>query len=203
MKKIAVLVSGRGSNLKALYGAIEQGKLEAEICLVVSNKSKAPALEFCRDKNIPYQVCKLKDFESREVFFDHLAGILAPSNADLVVLAGFMMLVTPNFIRRFKNRVINIHPSLLPSFPGLDAQQQAFDYGVKVSGCTVFIVDEGCDTGPILIQKPVEVLETDTEETFADRILSVEHDTLWRACKIMLDGRVSVSGRKTLIKEDQ
>jgi phosphoribosylglycinamide formyltransferase-1 len=203
MKKIAVLVSGRGSNLRALYNAIEQGKLEAEICLVVSNKSKAPALEFCREKNIPYQICKLKEFASRETFFDHLADIIALSGANLIVLAGFMMLVTPNFIRHFPNRVINIHPSLLPSFPGLDAQKQAFDYGVKVSGCTVFIVDEGCDTGPILIQRTVEVLETDTEETLADRILSVEHDTLWRACKIMLEGRVSVSGRRASIKEEQ
>lgn len=203
MKKIAVLVSGRGSNLRALYGAIEQGKLDAEICLVVSNKSKAPALEFCRNKNIPYQICKLKDFESREAFFDHLAGIVSLSGANLVVLAGFMMLVTPNFIRHFPNKVINIHPSLLPSFPGLDAQKQAFDYGVKISGCTVFMVDEGCDTGPIIIQRAVEVLETDTEETLADRILTVEHDTLWRACKIMLDGKVSVSGRRTLIKEEQ
>ncbi len=203
MKKIAVLVSGRGSNLRALYGAIEQGKLKAEICLVVSNKSKAPALEFCRNKNIPYQICKLKDFESREAFFDHLAGIVSLSGANLVVLAGFMMLVTPNFIRHFPNKVINIHPSLLPSFPGLDAQKQAFDYGVKISGCTVFMVDEGCDTGPIIIQRAVEVLETDTEETLADRILTVEHDTLWRACKIMLDGKVSVSGRRTLIKEEQ
>lgn len=201
MKKIAVLVSGRGSNMMALHRATKDGRLDAEISLVISNKSKAAALDYCRENGITSKIIRLKDFESRDAYSVAIADEIEKIGADLIVHAGFMLLLTKPYIDRFKGKILNIHPALLPSFPGVDAQQQAIDYGVKVSGCSVIFVDEGCDTGPIILQKAVEVKESDTAESLSERILAAEHDTLWRACKLVLEGKTEIEGRKVKITE--
>lgn len=201
MKKIAVLVSGRGSNMSALHRATKDGRLDAEISLVISNKSKADALDYCKEHGIESKVVKLKDYENRDVYSVAIADEIEKIGADLIVHAGFMLLLTKPYIERFKGKILNIHPALLPSFPGVDAQQQAFDYGVKVSGCSVIFVDEGCDTGPIILQKEVEVKESDTVESLSECILIAEHDTLWRACKLVLEGKTEIVGRKVKIME--
>lgn len=201
MKKIAVLVSGRGSNMSALHRATKDGRLNAEISLVISNKSKAAALDYCSENRIPSKVIKLRDYDSRDAYSSAIADEIEKIGADLIVHAGFMLLLTKPYIDRFKGKILNIHPALLPSFPGVDAQQQAIDYGVKVSGCSVIFVDEGCDTGPIILQKAVEVKESDTAESLSERILAAEHDTLWRACKLVLEGKTVIEGRKVIITE--
>ncbi len=203
MKKIAVLASGRGSNLMALHKATKDERLDAQISLVISNKEKAPALNFCRSNSIPFLVIKPKDFKNRDEFFAYIGDQIEKADADIIVLAGFMVLVSQGFVQRFRNIVLNIHPALLPSFPGLNAQAQAFEHGVKVSGCTVFFVDEGCDTGPIIMQRAVEVKENDTTDTLSDRILAQEHDILWKACKLVLEGRCQIVGRRVKILEEK
>ncbi len=203
MKKIAVLVSGRGSNLMALHRATKDGRIDAQISLVISNKEKAPAIEYCRSNSVPFLVAKPKDFKNRDVFFAHIGDQIEKAGADIIVLAGFMVLVSQGFVQRFRNIVLNIHPALLPSFPGIDAQAQALEHGVKVSGCTVFFIDEGCDTGPIIMQRAVEVKENDTADTLSDRILVLEHDILWKACKLVLEGRCQIVGRRVKILEEK
>lgn len=194
-------MSGRGSNMSALHRATKDGRLDAEISLVISNKSKAAALDYCKEHDIQSKVFKLKDFDNRDTYSSAIADEIEKIGADLIVHAGFMLLLTKPYIERFKGKILNIHPALLPSFPGVDAQQQAIDYGVKVSGCSVIFVDEGCDTGPIILQKAVEVKESDTAESLSERILAAEHDTLWRACKLVLEGKTEIVGRKVKITE--
>lgn len=194
-------MSGRGSNMSALHRATKDGRLDAEISLVISNKSKAAALDYCKEHGIQSKVVKLKDFDNRDTYSSAIADEIEKIGADLIVHAGFMLLLTKPYIERFKGKILNIHPALLPSFPGVDAQQQAIDYGVKVSGCSVIFVDEGCDTGPIILQKAVEVKESDTAESLSERILAAEHDTLWRACKLVLEGKTEIIGRKVKITE--
>jgi len=204
VRKIAVLVSGRGSNLMALHRAVKEGLLDASIDLVISNMRKAPALDYCRDNDLEYVVIKKKDFQDREAYFDHVGNIADQRGIDLIVLAGFMLLVSRDFVERFWGKLINIHPALLPSFPGLDANKQVFEHGVKVTGCTVFFVDDGCDTGPIIAQKCVPVLEDDTLKSMSERVLKAEHDTLWRACKLILEDKVKIEDRrKVVITEDK
>jgi len=203
MKKIAVFVSGRGSNLVALHKAILDGKLQAEIAMVISNRSKAKAIEYCKEKNIPFEIFKKKDYPDRESLFENIGELIDSLDVDLLVHAGFMLLTPDNFTEKYYGKMINIHPALLPSFPGLHVQKKAIEYGVKLSGCTVFFVDSGCDTGPIIIQKTVPVLERDTEETLSARILKEEHNTLWRACKLVLEGRTEIDGRRVRITEEK
>lgn len=185
-RKLAILISGRGSNFVAIHKAICRGDLDARICCVISNMPNAAGLDYARASGIDAIVLKSHGIERAE--YDRLLiDTLRPFDPALVCLAGFMRILGPEFLRAFPGRVLNIHPSLLPAFPGLHAQRQALDYGVKISGCTVHIADEGVDTGPILLQRAVEVRDGDSEETLAARILEQEHQIYWRAIALMLE----------------
>ncbi len=200
MLRIGVLVSGRGSNLQAIIDGIESGKIEAEIGLVVSDNPRAYALERCRRHGINFEVLERRDFPSRKVFEERLAELLKEKEVQLVVLAGFMRILSRNFLRHFPNRVINIHPSLIPAFQGLHAQRQALDFGAKLSGCTVHIVDESVDGGPVIVQAVVPVLPEDTEESLSERILRFEHRILPQTVQWFAEGRVEINGRRVLVK---
>lgn len=193
--RIAVLASGRGSNLQALIDAVEQGYIPAQLAVVVSDKPEAPALERASRHGIETAVFLGSAFPDRKSFDAELAGFLKGKEVDLVCLAGFMRILGADFVRVFPNRIINIHPSLLPAFPGLNAQKQALDYGVKFSGCTVHFVDEGMDTGPIIGQRVVPVLEGDTVESLSARILEQEHQLYPLAVREFALGNVHVKGR--------
>jgi len=184
-KKIAILLSGRGSNFTAIYEAIRRGDLDAEICCVISNVADAAGLLRAREWGLQTIYIPSRGVE-RTAYDRLLIEALRPLDPALVCLAGFMRILSPVFIAAFPSRVLNIHPSLLPAFPGLHAQRQALQYGVKISGCTVHLADEGMDTGPIVMQRAVEVLDGDTEESLSARILEQEHDVYWRAiaCKL-------------------
>lgn len=200
--RLAVLASGRGSNLDAILAAIDRGDLQARVVVVAGDNPAAPALEKARARGIPAAALDRARFPAkggRDAFERALLAALAPHEPDLVVLAGFMRLLGPAFLTAYEGRVINIHPALLPAFPGLHAQEQALDYGVKVAGCTVHFVDTGMDTGPIIAQRAVPVLEGDTAETLAARILEQEHDVYWRAVQWIAEGRVRVQGRRVII----
>jgi phosphoribosylglycinamide formyltransferase-1 len=184
-KKLAILLSGRGSNFVAIQEAILRGDLDAEICCVISNVPDAAGLRRADEFGLT-TICLPSRGIERTEYDGMLVKALRPFGPALVCLAGFMRILSPLFLRKFPSRVLNIHPALLPSFPGLHAQRQALEYGVKVAGCTVHIADEGVDTGPILLQKAVEVLEDDTEETLSARILEQEHKIYWRAIALML-----------------
>ncbi|SHK26376.1 phosphoribosylglycinamide formyltransferase [Thermocrinis minervae] len=192
---LGVLVSGRGSNLQAIIDAIESGKLQDRISIVISNREKAYAIERCKKHSIPYVVIKRKDFPSREEFERAMVDILKERGVELVVLAGFMSILTKTFLSAFPMKVINIHPSLIPAFQGLNAQKQALEYGAKITGCTVHFVTEELDNGPVIVQACVPVLDTDTEESLSERILSYEHRILPQAIKWISQGRVKVEGR--------
>jgi phosphoribosylglycinamide formyltransferase 1 len=185
-RKLAVLLSGRGSNFVAIHEAIRRGDLDVEICSVISNVPDAAGLEKAREFGLKAQCIPSRGIERTE-YDRSLVEALRPENPALVCLAGFMRILTPEFLRAFPGRVMNIHPALLPSFPGLHAQKQALDYGVKVSGCTVHLVDDGVDTGPILLQAAVPVLDGDTEDELSARILREEHQLYWKAIKLMLN----------------
>ena len=185
-RKIAILLSGRGSNFLAIHDAIGRGDLNAGICCVVSNVPDAAGLAKARELGLNAVSLPSRGIE-RTGYDRLLLATLRPFSPTLVCLAGFMRILSPEFLREYAGRVMNIHPALLPSFPGLHAQRQALQYGVKVSGCTVHLVDEGVDTGPILLQRAVEVFEGDTEETLSARILKQEHDLYWRAIAMVLD----------------
>ena len=187
-QRIAILLSGRGSNFLAIHEAIVRGDLDAEICCVISNVPDARGLGHAREFGIAALSLPSRGIE--RVDYDRmLLDTLRPYRPELVCLAGFMRILSPEFLREYKGRVLNIHPALLPSFPGLHAQKQALEYGVKVSGCTVHIVDEGVDTGPILLQRAVDVRPGDSEETLSARILEQEHQTYWRGIKLVLEFR--------------
>lgn len=186
--KIGILVSGSGSNLQSIIDNIEQGKLTASISVVVSNIEEAFALERARRHNIPAIAINHRDFSTREDFEAELVAVLKSCQVDLVVLAGFMRVLSPYFIRSFPRRIINIHPALLPSFPGVHAQRQALDYGVKFTGCSVHFVDEGVDTGPIIIQAAVPVHDDDSESSLSERILREEHRILPEAINLYVSG---------------
>ena len=185
-RRIAILLSGRGSNFIAIYEAIQRGDLNAEISCVVSNVTEAAGLARAREYGLP-SICLPSRGIDRTQYDRLLAETIRPFNPALVCMAGFMRILTREFLKEYPGRVLNIHPALLPSFPGLHAQKQALQYGVKVSGCTVHLADEGVDTGPILLQRVVQVREGDTEESLSARILEQEHQAYWRAIALALD----------------
>jgi phosphoribosylglycinamide formyltransferase-1 len=195
--KVAVLLSGRGSNFVALADACARGEVPAEIVVVASNRTDAPGLERARERGIPVTPIPGKGVP-REVHEAKVIAALEGAKAEWVCLAGYMRLLSEGFIARFPHRILNIHPALLPSFPGLEAQHQAWEYGVKVSGCTVHLVDAGCDTGPIVLQRAVPVLDDDTAESLADRILEQEHIAYPAALRLLLTRPWHVDGRRVL-----
>jgi phosphoribosylglycinamide formyltransferase 1 len=201
VKKIGVLVSGRGSNLQALIDAARRGCLGGDVAVVVSNVETARGLDLAREAQIP-AVFRDHRGRPREDYDAEIGGILRAHEVDLVCLAGFMRLLSPAFVRAFPRRIVNIHPALLPAFPGLDAQRQAFEHGVKVTGATVHLVDEGLDSGPIVAQEAVAVLSSDTPESLAARILEAEHRLYPRAVRLLLEGRCRVEGRRVIVEEE-
>ncbi len=199
MLKIGVLVSGNGSNLQAIIDKIEAGELKAEISLVISDREEAFALKRAANHGIEGLFIDPGRFGNKREFEERLVQLLKERGVELVVMAGFMRLLGPCFIREFQQQVMNIHPSLLPSFPGLRPQRQALEHGVKISGCTVHFADEGMDTGPIILQGAVPVYDDDTEETLSARILEKEHELYPEAIKLYSEGRLKIEGRKVRI----
>ena len=200
--RLGILISGRGSNFEAIANAIARKKLDAEIAIVISNRANAPGLEIARQRGIPLRVIASAGVE-REAYDKLLIDELETHQVDLVCLAGFMRLLSASVIRAFPNRVLNIHPSLLPAFSGLDAQRQALEYGVKIAGCTVHFVDEFLDSGPIILQAAVPVMEGDTLETLSARILAQEHLIYPKAIGLIVDGLVTVDGRRVSVREEE
>jgi len=197
-KRIGVLLSGRGSNFEALADSIAAGRIPgAEIALVVSNREGAPGIERAEQRQIPTRVIPSKGLE-REAYDRLVVAALEERKVDLICLAGYMRLLSPYFVRAFPNRILNIHPSLLPAFPGLEAQRQALEHGVKFSGCTVHFVDENLDAGAIVLQAVVPIEDADTPETLAERILREEHRIYSEAVRIVLEGRYRIEGRRVL-----
>ena len=201
MINIGVLASGRGTNLQAIIEAVEEGKIEGRISIVISDNRGALALKKAEQHNIETQYIDFKSFKNKEDYNKKVVKCLKEKKIDLVVLAGYMRILSLYFIKMYQNRIMNIHPALLPSFPGLYAQRQAVEYGVKVSGCTVHFVDEGVDSGPIILQKTVEVKDNDTEESLAERILKEEHQIYPQAIQLFSEGRLIIKGRKVFIKK--
>lgn len=201
MKQVAILLSGRGSNFLAISDAIEAGDIPARIVRVVSNRPEAAGLELARARGYTSVCIPSKGHKDREIYDRLVVAELKRAETDVVCLAGFMRILTPFFVQAFPNRILNIHPALLPSFPGLHGQAQALDWGVKVAGCTVHLVDDQVDHGPILVQRAVPVLESDTEETLSARILEQEHKAYPLAVKLVCEDRVRVEGRRAQILE--
>jgi phosphoribosylglycinamide formyltransferase 1 len=200
-KRIGVLLSGRGSNFEALADSVGGGRLPgAEIAVVVSNREGAPGIEKAKERGIAARVIPSKGLE-RDVYDRQVVSVLREFQVDLVCLAGYMRLLSPFFVAAFPNRILNIHPSLLPSFPGLESQRQALEYGVKFAGCTVHFVDENLDAGPIVLQATVPVRDDDTEETLSSRILAEEHRIYTEAVRIVLDGKFKIVGRRVVMTE--
>ncbi|HEY7585870.1 MAG TPA: phosphoribosylglycinamide formyltransferase [Candidatus Deferrimicrobiaceae bacterium] len=197
---IAVLVSGSGSNLQAIIDASDKGEIPCRVGIVISNKADAYGLVRARNHGIPTEVVSHRDFSGREEFDRRLVEIIRQSGAEAVCLAGFMRVLTPVFVRAFPNRILNIHPALLPSFPGTHGPKQALDYGVRFSGCTVHFLDEGVDTGPIIVQAVVPVYDGDTEEKLAARILVQEHRIYPMAIRLFFQGKLKVAGRRVLVE---
>jgi phosphoribosylglycinamide formyltransferase 1 len=198
-KRIGVLLSGRGSNFEALAEAITAGKIPgAEIAIVVSNRENAPGLERARARGIAAEAIPSKGLE-REAYDKLVVAALREAKVDLVCLAGYMRLISPYFVAAFPQRILNIHPSLLPAFPGLEAQRQALEHGAKISGCTVHFVDENLDAGPIILQAAVPIEDSDTVETLSARILREEHRIYAQAVRVILEGRYRIEGPRVLI----
>jgi phosphoribosylglycinamide formyltransferase 1 len=194
-----VLLSGRGSNFEALAASVEAGRIpNAEIAIVLSNQENAPGLERARERGIPARAIPSKGLE-RETYDKQVVAALEEKGVELVCLAGYMRLLSPYFVRAFPNRILNIHPSLLPAFPGLEAQRQALEHGAKFSGCTVHFVDERLDAGPIILQAVVPIEDGDTPDTLSERILREEHRIYSEAVRIVLEGRYRIEGRRVLV----
>ena len=198
-KRIAVLLSGRGSNFEAIADDVAAGRINAEIAVVLSNRADALGLERARQRGLPAVVLPSKGLE-REAYDRQVVAALREKQVDLVCLAGFMRVLSPYLVREFRDRILNIHPGLLPAFSGLEAQRQALEYGVKVSGCTVHFVDEFVDHGPIILQACVPVLADDTPETLSARILREEHRIYSEAINLVLNDRIRVEGRHVVAK---
>jgi phosphoribosylglycinamide formyltransferase-1 len=197
-KRIGVLLSGRGSNFEALADSVASGRIpDAEIALVLSNREAAVGIEKAKARGLATRVIPSKGLE-RETYDRQVVAAVHEAKVDLICLAGYMRLLSPYFVASFPRKILNIHPSLLPSFPGLEAQKQALDYGVKFAGCTVHFVDENLDAGPIIMQSVVPVEDGDTEETLSERILKEEHRIYSEAVKIVLEGKYKISGRRVL-----
>jgi phosphoribosylglycinamide formyltransferase-1 len=200
MVKLGVLVSGSGSNLQAIIDNIEKGALAAELAVVISDRADAYALERARKHHIPAVHVSSKGYKGKREEYDSLlVQELQTRGVELVCLAGFMRIITPVLIKAFPNRILNIHPALLPAFPGLHVQKAALEHGVKFSGCTVHFVDEGMDTGPIIIQAVVPILDNDTEDSLSARILEQEHKTYSRAIQLYAEGRLVIQGRRVVV----
>jgi len=197
LKRLGILISGRGSNFEAIADKVAAGTLDAEVAVVISNRADARGLETARARGL-HAVCLPSKGLDREVYDRMLAAELHKAGVELVCLAGFMRLLSAGFIREFPDRILNIHPSLLPAFPGLDAQHHALAHGVKISGCTVHFVDEDLDAGPIVLQAAVPVLDDDTAETLAERILAEEHRIYVEAIGIVIAGKYRVVGRRVV-----
>lgn len=198
-KRIGVLLSGRGSNFEALADSIAAGRIpNSEIAIVLSNREGAPGIAKARARGIPTQVIPSKGLE-REAYDKLVVAALREKNVDLVCLAGYMRLLSPHFVAAFPNRILNIHPSLLPAFPGLESQRQALEHGAKFSGCTVHFVDENLDAGPIVLQACVPIEDRDTPDTLAERILREEHRIYSEAVRIVLEARYRIEGRRVLL----
>jgi len=203
MKNLGILLSGRGSNFVAIANSVDAGRIpDARIAVVISNRPDAPGIEAAKKRGLHALVIPSKGKE-REAHDREIVAALSEYKVDLVCLAGYMRLLSPWFVRQFPQRILNIHPSLLPAFPGLEAQQQAFAYGVKVSGCTVHFVDEELDHGAILVQKTVPVLDTDDEHTLAGRILEQEHLAYTQAINMVLEGKFAIAGRRLVQGKSQ
>src|SRR5271165_3028061 len=198
MKNLGILLSGRGSNFEAIADNVASGKTEAKIAVVISNRADAAGLETARRRGLTALVVPSKG-KPREEHDREVVAALRQHKVDLVCLAGYMRLLSPWFVQQFPNRIVNIHPALLPAFPGLEAQKQAFDYGVKVSGCTVHFVDADLDHGAIILQKTVPVLDSDDEHALAARILEQEHIAYSEAIRIVLEGEYTIEGRRVVI----
>lgn len=197
-KRIGVLLSGRGSNFEALADSIASGRIpNAEIAIVISNREGSPGIDRAKARGIATRAIPSKGLE-RETYDRQVVAVLHEHKVDLVCLAGYLRLLSPYFVAAFPNAILNIHPSLLPSFPGLESQRQALEYGVKFSGCTVHFVDENLDAGPIVLQSVVPVKDEDTEETLSARILQEEHRIYSEAVRIVLEGRFKIEGRRVI-----
>jgi phosphoribosylglycinamide formyltransferase-1 len=197
MKRLGVLLSGRGSNFEAIADSVASGKIAAEIAVVISNKPKAGGLERARERGIE-AVCIPSRGLEREEYDRQVVARLRQEKVDLVCLAGFMRLLSGYFVEQFPNRILNIHPSLLPSFPGLEAQSQALEHGVRVTGCTVHFVDAHLDAGPIIVQAVVPVEDDDTDQTLSARILKEEHRIYTEAIHLVLSGKFRIAGRRVI-----
>ncbi len=199
---LGVLASGRGSNLQSILDAIEAGKLPAKVNVVITDKPQAKALDRAREKGIPAICIDRKQYETKTAFEEAIIAELKAHGVELVILAGFMRILSPLFVHAFKDRIMNIHPSILPSFPGADAHQLVLDYGVKVSGCTVHFIDEGTDSGPIVLQATVPVMDDDDHDSLAARVLVEEHKIYPEAIRLYAEGKLEINGRKVSIKRD-
>jgi len=199
--KIAVLASGRGSNFQAILNNVKSGNLDVEINVLISDRRAAKAIEIAQENNIDTVYFNIKEYPSHDEFDKSIAEELKRREIDLICLAGYMKIVGQPILEAFKNKIINIHPALLPSFPGLDAQKQAVEYGVRYSGCTVHFVDEGVDSGPIILQQVVPVEQNDTYESLAERILKEEHKLYSKAIDLISKGKIRIEGRKVHIDE--
>ena len=200
-KRIGVLLSGRGSNFEALADSVAAGRIpNAEIAVVISNREGAPGIDKAKQRKIPARVIPSKGLE-REAYDRQVVAVLQEYKIDLVCLAGYMRLLSPYFVASYPQRILNIHPSLLPSFPGLESQRQALEYGVKFAGCTVHFVDENLDAGPIILQATVPVRDADTEATLSARILAEEHRLYSQAVRIVLEGKYKIEGRRVILRE--
>jgi len=198
--RLAILLSGRGSNFQAIHEAVRDGRLAAEIVCVISNRPEAPGIERARECGYDAHILDHKSFANRAAHEAAVLDVLERARPDFIALAGYMRLLSAGFIERFPNRILNIHPSLLPAFPGVDAQAQALTYGVRVSGCTVHFVDEHLDAGPILVQRTVEVRDDDTAATLTARILEHEHDAYVDALQQLATRSWRVEGRRVVFQ---
>ncbi|MBI4637406.1 MAG: phosphoribosylglycinamide formyltransferase [Candidatus Rokubacteria bacterium] len=198
--RVGVLASGRGSNLQAILDATRDPDFPARVVVVISDREEARALERAAARGVPAVHLNSKDYADRDRYDRAIVGVLAEHRVDLVCLAGFMRILGPGLVHAFAGRIMNIHPALLPAFPGLAAQRQALEYGVKITGATVHFVDEGVDTGPIILQAGVPVRPEDTEETLSERILVEEHSLYPRAIRLFAEGRLRIAGRRVLVE---
>lgn len=198
-RRLAIFLSGRGTNMTAVLEAARSGRLSAEPVLVFSNQPRAAGLEIARQFGVPTEVLSHRKYRRRKAYDAAVLEILRHHRVDLICLAGFMRILSPVIVAEFRHRIVNVHPSLLPAFPGLDAHRQAIDYGARWHGATVHLVDEGLDSGPILLQEVVEVLPADTPESLAARVLPMEHRMLTEAIGLLVEGRVSLRGRVAVI----
>ena len=198
--RIAIFLSGRGSNFMAIHDAIVAGKINAEIVLVFSNKKEAPGLKIAQERNLETLYLNPKEYPSREAYDEAIIQEIKKRNVDLICLAGYMKILTALFCNTFKNRIINIHPALLPSFPGLHVQQKAIDWGVRYSGATVHFVTAEVDMGPIILQAVVSVFQNDVEDTLSERILKQEHKIYPEAVKLYFEGSLEVKGKRVYIR---